>query len=72
MPSDPISRLEVARNEVNRVFGDGYAAQHPDVVAAVLTCATIDQAAIVIASALLVEEERPEIGIVRADALLRP
>jgi hypothetical protein len=64
----------VARNEVDRMFGDGYAARHPDVVAAVLTCATIDQAAMVIASALLVEETsgRPEVGIMRAGALLRP
>ena len=28
--SDPISRLEVVRREIDRVFGDGYAAAHPD------------------------------------------
>jgi hypothetical protein len=33
--SDPISRLQLARNEIDRVFGAGYAAQHPEVVAAV-------------------------------------
>jgi hypothetical protein len=56
------------------VFGQGHAAAHPDLVAAVLMSATIDQAAAVIAQALMVEEidsRRPEsIGIVRAGALL--
>jgi hypothetical protein len=72
MSADPISRLEVARNEVDRVFGRGYAATHPDVVAAVLTCATIDQAARVIATALLVEDAAMPAPIVRPHALVRP
>jgi hypothetical protein len=75
MPTDPITRLEVCRREIDRVFGDGHASANPQLVAAVLTAATIDQAAMTIASALLVEEEpsrRPEsVGIVRAGALLR-
>jgi hypothetical protein len=28
------SRLELARDEVDRVFGDGHAAAHPELVAA--------------------------------------
>jgi hypothetical protein len=35
------------------VFGDGHAAAHPELVATVLMAATVDQAAAVIASALL-------------------
>ena len=39
--SDPISRLDVVQREIDRVFGDGYAAAHPDVVTAVLQSAAI-------------------------------
>jgi hypothetical protein len=28
MAADPISRLEVVRREIDRVFGDGHAAAH--------------------------------------------
>jgi hypothetical protein len=49
---DPISRLVVARAK-SRVFGDAH--QHSELVAAVLTCATIDQAAVI--AAALVEED---------------
>jgi hypothetical protein len=38
MPTDPLSRLQFARNEIDRVFGAGYAAAHSDVVAAVISC----------------------------------
>jgi hypothetical protein len=30
--TDPISRLQFGRQEIDRVFGDGYAAGRPDVV----------------------------------------
>jgi hypothetical protein len=30
--SDPINRLEVVRSEIDRVFGDGHAAAHPELV----------------------------------------
>ena len=75
---DPISRLEVCQREVDRVFGADYARQHPDVVASVLVCATIDQAAARIAAAIelvaasLVEEAEPQQHIVPARELLRP
>jgi hypothetical protein len=48
---DPISRLEFAREEVDRVFGAGYAVAHPDVVAAVMISASMDWAAMTIAAA---------------------
>jgi hypothetical protein len=66
---DPISRLQLAQREIDRVFGDGYAAAHSDAVAAVVTSAAIDYAAGVIAGALLVEEETQR--IVPARELLR-
>jgi hypothetical protein len=66
---DPISRLQLAQREIDRVFGDGYAAAHSDVVAAAVTSAAIDYAAGVIAGALLVEEEAQR--IVPARELLR-
>ena len=40
--SDPISRLEVVRREIDRVFGDGYAAAHPELVAVVMQTAASD------------------------------
>jgi hypothetical protein len=36
------SRLELARDEVDRVFGSGYAAAHSDVVSAVMISASVD------------------------------
>jgi hypothetical protein len=80
--SDPISRLQFARDEIDRVFGDGYAATHPDVVSAVMLTAATDFAALTlaraiseVAAALLVEDEPVENrnGLVRAHGrLLRP
>jgi hypothetical protein len=62
--TDPISRLEVVQREIDRVFGEGYAREHPDIVAAVMQTAASDWAAARIAvaiervaAALLVEEE---------------
>ena len=62
--SDPISRLQLARQEIDRTFGDGYAAANPELVAAVMQSAASDYAAQLIGSAiehvaeaLLVEEE---------------
>jgi hypothetical protein len=78
--SDPISRLEFARDEIDRVFGVGYAAAHPDVVSAVMMTAASDFAALAIAraiqdvaAALLVEEETPAPngGLVRARQMPR-
>jgi hypothetical protein len=69
---DPVSRLEVVMREIDRVFGDGYAAAHSDVVAAVVTSAAIDYAAGVIAGALLVEEEAQRIVSARELMRARP
>ena len=78
---DPISRLEVCRREIDRVFGEGHAAANPQLVAAVLTAATIDQAAIrlsaaleFIGRALVIEDEAPSSNgpIGRPQALVRP
>jgi hypothetical protein len=83
MANDPISRLEVVQREIDRVFGAGYAAAHPDVVAAVVQSAASDWAAARlalaierVAEALLVEEAESNPGhpevIVRARELVRP
>ena len=45
MMSDPISRLELARQEIDRVSGSGHARQHPEVVVAVMQTAASDWAA---------------------------
>jgi hypothetical protein len=50
--SDPISRLQFARQEIDRVFGEGYAAAHPDVVVSVMQTAASDFAALAIARAI--------------------
>ena len=43
--SDSRSRLELARDEVDRVFGDGHAAAHPELVVAIVHAASSDWAA---------------------------
>jgi hypothetical protein len=81
MSSDPVSRLEMVRGELDRVFGDGYAREHPDLVAVVVQSAASDWAAARLASAiehvafaLAVDEDAPANGsaIVRAHGVLRP
>jgi hypothetical protein len=39
MSDDPISRLRFARQEIDAVFGPGYAQQHPEVVTTVVLTA---------------------------------
>ena len=74
--SDPISRLEVCRGEIDRVFGDGFAHRHPELVASVMASAASDYMALTIARSLqqiaiaLVEEEAEQ-HIVPARELLR-
>ena len=76
--SDPISKLEVCRREIDRVFGDGYAAAHPDVVTAVVQSAASDGAAARLAAAIehvaiaLAEPEETQQHILPARELLRP
>lgn len=48
--SDPISRLQLARQEIDRTFGDGYAAAPPELVAVVMQSASSDYAAHLLAS----------------------
>jgi hypothetical protein len=50
--SDPISRLQLARQEIDRVFGPGYAVGHPEVVCAVMQSASSDYAAQLVARAI--------------------
>jgi hypothetical protein len=79
--SVPVSRLQLSRQEIDGVLDDGYAAQHPEVVAAVMQSAASDFAACMVAKALqdvadalLTTEESPANGpgLVRAQALVRP
>ena len=42
---DAISRLEVVTREIDRVFGGGHAAAHPELVIAVMNAASSDWAA---------------------------
>jgi hypothetical protein len=75
------SRLELARDEVDRVFGEGYAAAHPQMVLAVMNTAATDWAARVITAGLqdiavaLVEggvELPGNAGLVAARSIVRP
>jgi hypothetical protein len=36
---DPVSRLQLAREEIDKLFGDGYAPAHPELVAIVVQIA---------------------------------
>ena len=49
---DPISRLKMAVFEIDATFGEGHAAEHPQLVAAVVAAASSDFAATLIAHAL--------------------
>jgi len=69
--SDPISRLQFARDEIDRVFGAGYAAAHPDVVSAVMISASLDWAATTIAAALAEPEDAAVAGLARSLLLPR-
>jgi hypothetical protein len=40
--ADPISSLQLVQREIDRTFGDGYAANHPDLVAATMQSAASD------------------------------
>jgi hypothetical protein len=63
-PADPIARLQFARDEIDRVFGPGYAAAHSDLVAAVMISASLDYAAELIA-AVLMEPDDPVVPLRR-------
>jgi hypothetical protein len=59
------ARLEFARDEVDLVFGGGYAVEHPDVVSAVMLSASLDWAAQLIAAAASMtvrRKRRPKAG----------
>jgi len=49
---DPISRLELAKTEIDKTFGDGFAAAHPEVLIAVVNAASSDWAAQLLARSL--------------------
>ena len=67
--------MQLARQEIDKTFGPGYAHANPQVVSAVMISASLDWAAMTIAAALVTEEEsapRNGSGIVRAQSLVRP
>jgi hypothetical protein len=72
---DPVSRLQLAQVEIDKVLGDGYARANPQVVSAVMIAASLDWAAMTIAAALVAEEETMPhngSGLVRAQGLVQP
>jgi hypothetical protein len=79
MAADPISRLEVVRSEIDRVFGAGYAAAHPDIVVVAVQTAASDWAASRlavaierVAQALLIEPEEAQRILPAHELRLRP
>ena len=74
---DPVSRLQLAQQEIDNTFGGNYARANPQVVSAVMISASLDWAAMTIAAALVTGEESPPrnngSGLVRAQGgLVRP
>jgi hypothetical protein len=74
---DPLSRLQLAHDEINKTFGPNFAEMHPEVVVVVVQSAASDCAAARlaiaierVAEALLVEEETQRIVPAR-EALVR-
>jgi hypothetical protein len=78
MAQDPITRLQFACREIDRVLGDGTAKANPGLIEAVMLCATVDYATHRIANAidhvatalLEPEENGAGAGIVRASELM--
>ena len=63
---DPVSRLAMVQSEIDRLFGPGFAQQHPELVSATMASAASDWAASRLASAieqvavaLVAEEQSP-------------
>jgi hypothetical protein len=52
MADDPISRLQFAQCEIDRVFGRNFAKENPELVSAVMMAASMDFAALAIARAI--------------------
>ena len=50
--ANPLTRLEFARQEIDRIFGNGYAERHPEILAVVMQSATTDWAAARLATAI--------------------
>jgi hypothetical protein len=74
MSDDPITRLEFAKGEIDRVFGR----DHPDLTAAVMLSTSLDFHGLTlartvrdVAAALLVEETASGNGLLRPPAILR-
>jgi hypothetical protein len=42
MADDPLSRLEFAKGEIDRLFGSGFSRDHPELTAAVMLSASLD------------------------------
>jgi hypothetical protein len=63
---DPISRLQMAHDEIDKTFGAGYAQQHPELVIAVMNAASSDWFAMRLSAAIefvgraLAEPEEPQ------------
>jgi hypothetical protein len=77
MSTDPISRLQLAQQEIDKTFGVGFAEQHPEIVVVVVQSAASDWAAARLGAAIervaeaLLAEEEAEQHIVPARELLR-
>jgi hypothetical protein len=79
---DPITRLRLARAEIDAAFGDGYAEAHHELVCAVMASAASDYAATCVATALersaaciadaLVAVDLPAVPIIREPRTMRP
>ena len=75
---DPISRLKFCKGEIDRVFGAGFARDHPELVSAVMLSASLDfhgltlaRALRDVAVALLEDSPAPNDGLLRPLAILR-
>jgi hypothetical protein len=79
MNTDPMmSRLQLARDEIDRMFGAGHAAANPSLVIAVMNAASSDYAAQLIARSLqdiavaLLEPEEQAHVVAAHELRLRP
>jgi hypothetical protein len=66
-PESKFSKLEASRDEIDRVFGAGFSAANPSLLGAALVSARIDDAAALIARAIIESKVESEGASGRAD-----
>lgn len=76
--SNPLSRLEFCKSEIDRIYGRDFSHAHPELTAAVMLSAALDfhglqlaKALRDVSAALLIDDGFPSADALRSPAILR-